>query len=114
MLSFVHLTGNHGDHRPSASLHADDGGRWRLTGELDIAVVDEFELALAAIPADHDVDLGLDGCRFIDVAGARALISLARRLGPDHRLIVHEPPNVLRRLLDLGCPEPDADLVTIT
>jgi ABC-type transporter Mla MlaB component len=114
VLSFVHPTCNHGDHRPSASLHADAGGRWRLTGELDIAVVDELELALAAIGADHDVELTLDGCQFIDVAGARALISLARRLEPDYRLIVHEPPNVLRRLLELGWPELDADLVTIT
>jgi ABC-type transporter Mla MlaB component len=114
VLSFVHPTCNHGDHRPRASLHAGDGGRWRLTGELDIASIDELELALAAIPTDHDVDLALDGLEFIDVAGTRALISLARRLKPDHRLIVHEPPNVLRRLLELGWPELDGGHLTTT
>lgn len=105
VLSFVHPSCNHGDHRPNASLHADGHGRWRLTGEVDLAGLAELEVALTAIPADRDLHLGVEALEFIDVAGVRALISLARRLGPDRRLVVHEPPQILRRILDLGWPE---------
>ncbi|MGH2859842.1 MAG: MEDS domain-containing protein [Solirubrobacteraceae bacterium] len=105
VLSFVHPSCNHGDHRPNASLHADEHGRWRLTGEVDLAGLAELEVALTAVPADRDLHLGVEALGFIDVAGVRALISLARRLGPDRRLVVHEPPQTLRRILDLGWPE---------
>lgn len=105
MLSFVHPSCNRGDHRPRASLHADEDGHWRLTGELDVAGLENLELALSAVPVEREVHLRGDALEFIDLAGVRALISLARRLRPDNRLIVHQPPHVLSRLLELGWPE---------
>lgn len=49
---------------------------------------------------------------FIDVVGTRALISLAERLAPSHRLVLHEPPAVLRRIIELAWRDPpDIELI---
>ncbi len=98
MLSFMRPLCNHGQHRGHASLPAGAGRRWRLTGEVDIASLEELELGLSAVPTGDDVHLQLGELDFIDVVGPRALTNLAERLAPSHRLVLHEPPGVLRGL----------------
>src|SRR5258708_19182702 len=49
------------------------------------------------------VHLELAGLCFIDIAGTRELIALMQS-HPDLRLILHDPPESLRRLLALLCP----------
>lgn len=82
------------------SLYIDDG-RWRLTGEVDVAAVDDVRSALdtAASLSIGELAVDLDGLIFIDVPGARTLVQLAGRLAPSRRLMLHNPPYPLTRIL---------------
>lgn len=88
----------------AASFHATGQGWWRLAGEVDIDISDVLDRALASIPCHGDVHLDLRELTFIDVPGVRALVTLARRLGPG-RLVLHDPPPVLLTVLGAGFGE---------
>lgn len=80
-----------------------DGRRgFRLEGEIDLATTDVLATALSGpAAADDDLHLELGPLRFIDVTATRLLVDAARRLDPPARVVLHEPPLVLRRMLDL-------------
>lgn len=84
----------------ACTLYIDDG-HWRLTGEVDLAVVDDVRNALdtAASLSIGELAVDLDGLHFIDVPGARTLVQLAGRLAPGRRLMLHNPPYPLTRIL---------------
>lgn len=103
-LGFVHPLRHRGDRFPVSGLYAGDGGRWQLSGEVDLTVRSSLELALATLPDDAEVHLELGGLEFIDVAGVRALVALAERLAPGRRLLLHQPPTVLRRMFEIAWP----------
>lgn len=77
----------------------------RVAGEVDITNHEEFRSALAALPADGvaSVHLDLSLLGFMDVAGARELVAL-RLSRPCLRLILHNPPASLRRIIGLLKP----------
>lgn len=83
-----------------SGFYADEDGGWRLVGEVDLLSRAAFETALSTLPTGRDITLRLDGLKFIDVAGVRALAELSTRLAPG-RLILHDPPTPLRRILRL-------------
>jgi anti-anti-sigma regulatory factor len=78
-----------------------------LAGEIDFSSVGVFEAAFdaaygATAPTGADVgDVRLDMCEvdFVDVAGARALLRAAARLGARGRLVLDRPPPVLLLVL---------------
>ncbi len=74
----------------------------RLDGEVDLSTVRSLKLALAGLSTmDGDVQLELSGLRFIDLSGAAVLTGFAAGLGGDRRLLLHDPPLVLRRMIRL-------------
>ncbi len=80
-------------------------GRWRLRGDLDAHVARRFGGALAgalrekATGADLHIDLTEVG--FVDVACAQLLVHAARAEPECRRIVLHDPPRLLRRLLDV-------------
>jgi hypothetical protein len=83
---------------------ADGPGRWRLSGEVDAAVSDEFAASLAlavrACPAGEGGAAGvcairMDELRFIDLSGMRALAAVAVAAGV--RVELHGVPAVFWR-----------------
>ena len=83
----------------------------RLAGEADLASARRLREALLALPADGTIHLDLADLNFIDVACARELMALGRE-SPDRRLILHDPPLVLRRLMSLLWPEAAVEVRT--
>lgn len=99
-LCFVHPLRHGARGGQGCGVFADEDGSWSVTGEIDLVSRDSFETALSALPGDRDITLRLEGLTFIDVAGVRALAELSSRLAP-RRLILHDPPTPLRRILRL-------------
>jgi anti-anti-sigma factor len=85
------------------SIQALDGRRGlRLAGEVDLRCRGMLEQALeAALAGDGDVHLDLAGVRFIDVGGATLFVRAASRLDGDRRLVLHQPSDSLRRMIEL-------------
>jgi anti-anti-sigma regulatory factor len=77
----------------------------RLRGEADLLSADALREAVAALAAGpREVHFELAGLAFIDVAGTRELLALARR-PPRPRLVLHQPPPSLIRLIRLLGPD---------
>jgi ABC-type transporter Mla MlaB component len=79
------------------------GAGLRLAGDADRTDLDRLQAALATLPAAGDVQLELSHLRFIDVAATRALLTVTQAV-PGRRLILHDPPRSLRRILALLWP----------
>jgi anti-anti-sigma regulatory factor len=84
------------------------GGRsLHLVGEIDFSSVGVLEAAFdaafgaAASAGAHvgDVRLDMSEVDFVDVAGTRALLRAAARLGAGGRLVLDRPPRVLLMVL---------------
>src|SRR3712207_632592 len=75
--------------------------RLRLVGEADETTRAAFEAALRGMSNGGDLHLDLAELAFIDVAGVGSLVELASTMRPHGRLVVHQPPPALRRILDL-------------
>ena len=104
MLHFVHPT-RRGDGVPRGALHAAGDGRWRLGGEVDLTTAEALEVALSALPVGQELHLDLAELAFIDVRGTRTLVAAAARLAPEHRLVLHDPPAGLQRILEVCWPD---------
>jgi len=75
---------------------------FRLTGELDMAVQNEFAEALAEeVGLEGDLTLDLSALTFIDSAGIQALIRAADNLKDRGRLILRAPGKTVMRVFDL-------------
>jgi hypothetical protein len=96
----LHRGGSNGD--VVGTIHADHRGGWRVAGDIDLSNVDALTTALAALPTNGDVHLWLDALEFMAVGGARSLMELAGRMGPDSTLTLQHPPEQLRRILEVG------------
>ena len=83
----------------------------RIVGEVDITNHDQFRRALAPVYAAGIIAVHLDvsGLRFIDVAGTRELIALMKS-HPHLRLILHNPPESLRRIVTEVWPSVDIEI----
>ena len=99
-------------HRSPLLWACDTGGVVTVHGEVDIASCDLFDAIVktAVEHADgrggsgmhHEAHLDLTGVRFIDVAGTRVLVTAATAQHHDLELVVHHPPAMLVRILQLG------------
>ena len=80
----------------------------RLEGEADLTVQPQIRAALAALLPTAKIHLDLTGLDFIDIAAARELIAVTQQ--PLHsRLILHDPPPALLRLICLLWPEANVE-----
>ncbi|MEV0633885.1 STAS domain-containing protein [Streptomyces sp. NPDC050619] len=79
----------------------------RVAGEVGLATHAVWERALEqAVREDRDVYyLELSSVTFVDVAGAGALAVAAQRLGDGRRMVLHQPPPALRRVLEMFWPD---------
>jgi anti-anti-sigma regulatory factor len=86
-----------------------DGERWHLHGDLDAHVAQRFGGALAGALREKttggDLEIDLSDVGFVDVACAQLIVLAARGEPEGRRIVLHDPPRLLRRLLDvLGRP----------
>jgi anti-anti-sigma regulatory factor len=80
----------------------------RLEGEADLTGQHRLREALAALPPAAEIHLDLAGLDFTDIAATRQLIALTQQ--PLHsRLILHDPPPALLRLIRLLWPEANVE-----
>lgn len=82
----------------------------RFEGEADFTVQPQIRTALAALPPAAQIHLDLAGLDFIDTACARELIALTWQ-PPRPRLMLHDPPPALRRLIGLLWPDANVECV---
>lgn len=81
-------------------------GGLALVGDVDISTWDALEAALGPFRrGDGDVHLELGALRFIDMRGARLLAGFAGGLPRGRSVVLHHPPGVLRRMLELAWGE---------
>jgi hypothetical protein len=78
----------------------------RLIGEVDLSTRSKLVTALGWLtgtlePEGEDVHLELAELTFIDVGGATLLMQRAAALRPDQRMVLHNPPAMLRRTFTL-------------
>ena len=81
-----------------------DGGVIWLSGEFDMAVVDNFRAAAGtAVDGQREVIVDLSRLRLIDSSGIRALIQVAHDIGERGLVLRHPAPNVEKvlRLVDV-------------
>ncbi|SDX91057.1 STAS domain-containing protein [Micromonospora pattaloongensis] len=79
----------------------------RLVGEVDCATRHILDAALETLCVDAgDVHLDLAELTFIDVGGATSLVLWASRLRQGCRMILHDPPYELRRIIDMLWGQP--------
>jgi anti-anti-sigma regulatory factor len=83
----------------------------RLVGDVDVFTRYELETALRTL-ADRGGDVRIDLARltFIDTGGVRQLIDMANRLAPGRRLVLHNAPYELRRVVELLWRRPPAGM----
>ncbi|WP_405719762.1 STAS domain-containing protein [Streptomyces sp. NBC_01537] len=88
------------DIRPLADRHG-----VRASGEVCLPTYVAWERALDELVGhDGDVHLELSAITYVDVAGATAMAAAAGRLGEGRRMVLHRPPQVLRRTLQIFWP----------
>jgi anti-anti-sigma factor len=84
----------------------------RVAGEVDVTVRDSWHASLAPLAeGDGDVHLDLSALTFIDVRGVAELIALAHGLGEERQMVLHQPPRVLRQVMDVLWPDAPRSIV---
>jgi stage II sporulation protein AA (anti-sigma F factor antagonist) len=78
----------------------DSGYEIRVEGELDLAVADRLQEAIARC-ADRQTLIDLEDCKFIDSTGIAVIVRAYRERADDGgpRLIVHSPSDQVMRVL---------------
>ncbi|HMC37782.1 MAG TPA: STAS domain-containing protein [Actinomycetota bacterium] len=77
-----------------------DGCRYRLIGELDLAVSEELLTVLSpSMEAGGDIRLDVAQLEFIDSSGLRALLKLCARLGERGRVVLESPMGEVAKVL---------------
>jgi anti-anti-sigma factor len=90
------------------------GGLFRLFGELDASSVAELDTVLRHARGGGDVVLDLADLTFIDSAGIKGFIEIARAVGTGRKLILLSPRPVVARVLRFtGIAEALPNLVVI-
>ncbi|MEU3370064.1 STAS domain-containing protein [Streptomyces sp. NPDC006711] len=80
---------------------------WQVAGEVNLLTRPAWERTLhhLALSDEEACHLELSAVTFIDVAGASVLAVTAQGLPQGRRIVLEEPPNTLRRVLDLFWPD---------
>ncbi|MGW0608433.1 STAS domain-containing protein [Streptomyces sp. NPDC002644] len=92
---------------PCLTVHRLPAGRGvRLAGEVGLTTRPVWTevLADAAAAGGSAYVLDLAEVGFVDVAGAEALARTVERLDADRRLVLHDPPRTLKRVLEMYWP----------
>lgn len=83
----------------------------RLAGEIDPSVHDRWTTSLNWVTRHgRDVYLDMAELQFIDGRGVAILVAAARALPKGRWMVLHRPPPVLRRVLDLLWPEGESTI----
>jgi anti-anti-sigma factor len=69
-----------------------------IEGELDLAVADRLQQALASCQEDH-ILIGLKSCQFIDSTGIAVILNANH--GSDSRIVLHSPSDQVLRVLEV-------------
>ncbi|WP_207400770.1 STAS domain-containing protein [Actinomadura roseirufa] len=80
----------------------------RVAGEIGVLNRDQWAAALdraLAACAGTDVHLELSELSFVDAGGTAVLAAVAQRLDGGRRVVLHEPPRVLDRILRTLWPQ---------
>ena len=84
----------------------------RVAGEVDVTVRECWHATLAPLAdVEGDVHLDLSALTFIDVRGVAELVELAHGLGEERQMVLHQPPRVLRQVMDVLWPDAPRSLV---
>lgn len=82
------------------AVRADSAGVLWLTGEFDIAAIDEFQATVdAVLDAQREIVLDLSELTFLDSTGIRAFLIVAGKVGGG--VVLRKPTPFVRRVLDL-------------
>ena len=88
-----------------------EGSGLRITGEIDSSGHDRWSSALDwAVRQGRDVHLDMSKLQFIDGHGVAILESAARTLPKGRWMVLHQPPPMVRRILDLLWPEGESTI----
>lgn len=85
---------------PQFRLVAADAETWRLSGEVDLAVLDEFDAAITAAASEGACVVDVSTLAFIDVAGLRAVAVAG--LGADRTITLVGARPMVRRSWQLA------------
>ncbi|GAA3779989.1 STAS domain-containing protein [Streptomyces phyllanthi] len=88
---------------------------WRAVGEINLITRPAWEKTLRQLTViDEKVcHLELSAVTFVDVGGASVLAAAAQGLPAGRRIMLHQPPAALGRLLDMFWPDlPAIEVVT--
>lgn len=77
-------------------------GVYVLTGELDMAVEDEFRSALAG--SNGGITLDVSNLTFMDSRGLSVILETAASLEAPAQLVLRDPPENVRRLFEICLP----------
>lgn len=85
------------------------GGGITVAGEIDLNGHDDWEQALRrATGLAAEAHLHLAELRFIDVRGVTLLVTIADNLSHERRIVVHDAPPGLRRVMRVLWPDSGA------
>ncbi|WP_433662208.1 STAS domain-containing protein [Nocardia sp. CA-128927] len=73
-------------------------------GQIDLSTHDAWETALAELPGTPDIHLELSELTFIDTHGTLILVEATNQAAQGRRVVLHNPPVTLVRILDLFWP----------
>lgn len=80
---------------------------WQAVGEIGLLTRPAWERMLHELVRSEEATCHLDlsGVTFVDVAGVSALAVAAQSLREGRRVMIEQPPAVLRRVLDTFWPD---------
>lgn len=76
----------------------------RCVGQVDLTTHDAWETALADLPVAPAVHLELSELTFIDTHGTLILVEATNQAAQRRRVVLHNPPVTLVRILELFWP----------
>jgi anti-sigma B factor antagonist len=84
---------------PEFEVHPEADDFLRLSGEFDLAALDEFlDVALAAVDGQREVVLDLSNVDFMDSSGIRAILKLAAKVN-EKGVVLRNPKQNVRAVI---------------
>ncbi|WP_207936115.1 STAS domain-containing protein [Actinomadura sp. KC216] len=78
----------------------------KVAGEINVSNRTAWTGTLEQLArSEPEIHLEMSGLRMVDAGGAAAVAVTAQRLTPRGRVVLHDPPPALCRILDLLWPE---------
>ena len=77
---------------------------FRLDGELDMATADDLSQIFRDAPSNDPIVLDFSGVSFMDSSGLRALLERAGQPNGSGPVVILNPSDQVRRVLDISIP----------